>query len=606
MFFFSDFLYANVSKQDSTRTEKILTDALNNVYSDPIDSKQKIENNLSLILKDNYLLSKSYNHIGIAYDVLGDNDSAIYYYNIALEIAIKSGLTGMEASTKNNLGLIYWNIGSYDKAIGYYESSLELFKKLNKTVGIASALNNLGLIYQKIDQNEKSLSYYRKSYSAYRKTTNQRGESAALANIGIIHAILEKYDSSFFYYQKAIEIKKQINDDYGLGICYSNLGKNYQLLNNYDSSFKYNRKAEKIYRKYNSKHHLSEMLYSLGIDYEKKKKFKQSEQYYLEAEKIAIEIGNKFCLNNTYKRLVQFYANQSKWEQAYLFSVKYKIYQDSLYSENKVKIIFEVQEKYESEQKNRKIAEQEVNLAQSKLKDQQKNYFLLLAILGIVSLLVIVFYIFNTAKNKRIQLIKDKELKIKEEKLRISRDLHDHIGAELTLIKSRIDKRAYLTKNMEEKKELEEISDYSKIAIDQLRKTIWATKSDKISLENFSNNLSKYIARFQYKFSLKEQHNDYKLSSTKALNLFRVCQETINNSIKYAEGNFLSVEIIEETLLIEIIIKDNGKGFDTHKTNLGFGLTNMEERMKEIGANFTISSNKEGTTTVLTLAKVPT
>jgi signal transduction histidine kinase len=391
-----------------------------------------------------------------------------------------------------------------------------------------------------------------------------------------------------------------------LGICYSNLGKNYQLLNNYDSSFKYNRKAEKIYREYNSKHHLSEMLYSLGIDYEEKKKFKESEQHYLEAEKIAIEIGNKFCLTNTYKRLVQFYANQSKWEQAYLFSTKYKIYQDSLYSEDKVKIIFEVQEKYESEQKNRKIAEQEVNIAQSELKDQQKNYFLLLAILGIVSLLVIVFYIFNTAKNKRIQLIKDKELKIKEEKLRISRDLHDHIGAELTLIKSRIDKRAYLTKNMEEKKELEEISDYSKIAIDQLRKTIWATKSDKISLENFSNNLSKYIARFKYKFSLKEQHNNYKLSSTKALNLFRVCQETINNSIKYAEGNFLSVEIIEKTTSIEITIKDNGIGFDIHKTKLGFGLINMEERMKEIGGNFTISSKKEGTTTVLKLAKILT
>src|SRR5690606_24276583 len=162
---------------------------------------------------------------------------------------------------------------------------------------------------------------------------------------------------------------------------------------------------------------------------------------------------------------------------------------------------------------------------------------------------------------------------------------------ELTLIKSRVDQRAYLSKNEEEKKELEEISNYSKGAIDQLRKTIWATKNENIDLENFTTNLENYSSRFPKTIIIESKHKNFELSSTKALNLFRVCQETISNSVKYSTGDKINIYINENTDTITVTIKDNGTGFNIEKVQKGYGLTNMSDRMNEINGTFNIISS---------------
>ncbi|MBX2930964.1 MAG: hypothetical protein KF781_03325, partial [Chitinophagaceae bacterium] len=83
---------------------------------------------------------------------------------------------------------------------------------------------------------------------------------------------------------------------------------------------------------------------------------------------------------------------------------------------------------------------------------------------------------------------------------------------------------------------------------------------------------------------------DKKLDSLTGLNLFRICQEIINNSFKHAEAKNIFINIICSKKEIIISIQDNGKGFDVNNnSSKGYGLQNMQNRAKEHG--FVISCN---------------
>lgn len=594
--FFSGFLFANAQNQDSIVTEKILEEALTNVYKEPTQSKKTITVNLANYQLSPYFVSKSLNYIGIAYDVMGKNDSALSFYDSALVIAKNHSFEGLIAGIQNNIGLISWKKGNYDEAIKHYDTALSLYRKIDKKEGIASTLNNMGLIYQKMAQYDKSSSAYKQAYSNYLAADNKRGASAVLMNIGAIMDLSGKRDSSFYYFRKAISLKKEINDTYGLGLAYADIAKPFQKENLCDSAVIYNRKALKIFTELKNNHHIAQVNYGIGKDFMCLAILDSAEFYFKKAEELALISENYFTLKNINLRLVELYKLNQSWEKAFAASQEVIKYKDSLYSKDKAKAIFDVQEKYETEKKDKEIALQDAELAEAKLENSKKNFLLLVSAISLLGFIILVISVFQNAKSKREKLIQEKELKVKEEKLRISRDLHDHIGAELTLIKSRIDKRAYLTKDKEEKTELTEISNYTKEAIDQLRKVIWATKNEYISLENFIENLAGYINRFEIESTVKNNHPNIDFNATIALNLFRVCQEIINNAVKYSEGEKIEIEFNKtENDALLLAIHDNGKGFDINETEEGNGIANIKYRIKEIGGTIDLLSNENGT-----------
>jgi signal transduction histidine kinase len=92
------------------------------------------------------------------------------------------------------------------------------------------------------------------------------------------------------------------------------------------------------------------------------------------------------------------------------------------------------------------------------------------------------------------------------------------------------------------------------------------------------------------------------LSSIIGMNIYRIIQEAVNNAIKYAKANTITVNLSEEKNVLKIEIKDNGKGFDVNSVELGNGLNNMKKRAQEINARFEIDS-KEGAGTIITISK---
>jgi signal transduction histidine kinase len=221
-----------------------------------------------------------------------------------------------------------------------------------------------------------------------------------------------------------------------------------------------------------------------------------------------------------------------------------------------------------------------------------KNRNLWIVAIGALLLLALAFV--RQMFLKRQQTAQQTQLKLQEERLRISRDLHDNIGAELTYISSVIDQKTFGMKDPEEKREYERLSDSSRSAMAQLRETIWAIKTEEITIEKFATKLNelsrKYSEGLGVKLSVAQSGENYLLPTAKVINLFRVCQEAINNAIKYSGCSEIRLELNAENNVLNMSIVDNGKGFDTATTKTGYGLQNMRERIEELGGKYTLQS----------------
>jgi signal transduction histidine kinase len=231
----------------------------------------------------------------------------------------------------------------------------------------------------------------------------------------------------------------------------------------------------------------------------------------------------------------------------------------------------------------------------------------------LLALLGVLFY--NQQKLKNRQLKKEGELKqalarietqnkLQEQRLRISRDLHDNIGAQLTFVTSSVDNLKYGLKDADEKVSLRlgTISAFTTQTIYELRDTIWAMNKTEISFEDLQGRISNFIdnagsaaEHVEFSFQVSEAIDASKtVSSVTGMNMYRIIQEAVNNALKYAKANVIIVRIsLNDGDKNVIVIQDNGKGFDVQNAALGNGLINMKKRARDIEGTIEIKSMKD-------------
>jgi len=196
-------------------------------------------------------------------------------------------------------------------------------------------------------------------------------------------------------------------------------------------------------------------------------------------------------------------------------------------------------------------------------------------------------------KNREIEALKA----LQKEKQQISRDLHDNVGGQLSYMLYSLndiehgaqEKRRLLAANFE--RSIRQV-------ISNLRETIWAIKEENIPVSDFSDKLKVYtrtmFAGTGVNITFSEQiEQETVLKNNLGLELYRICQEIVNNAFKHAHAGSLEVKIkAGDTVLVEI--RDNGVGF-THAPEQihgeTYGLSNIFKRASESG--FEISLHTE-------------
>lgn len=245
----------------------------------------------------------------------------------------------------------------------------------------------------------------------------------------------------------------------------------------------------------------------------------------------------------------------------------------------------------------------------------QRTWFIvLMSIIGI-TMLAIVFYLYG--KNQKAKLRKELELqqKIELERLRISRDLHDNVGAQLSYLITNMEWLADHPEEFDKEKEkdwLKNLSETGRQAILTLRQTIWAISQQALTVEEFADRFKQYALKMtdfnnRIKVVFEESiESNATLSPSVALNLFRICQEAFNNALKHSQATSITVQFFGNAQTkFQFIITDNGNGFDysTASSNGHYGLKNMRARAADSDAILDFSTSPgRGTKITLTVS----
>lgn len=225
----------------------------------------------------------------------------------------------------------------------------------------------------------------------------------------------------------------------------------------------------------------------------------------------------------------------------------------------------------------------------------QNIYFLVPFILG-MAILVFLFIRSLTQRKINEQLQKAAiEKTIYKERERISRDLHDHLGAYASAIKSNIVQLEKKGNNTNDT--IHQLKGNAEDMVNALRETIWVMQYQQISLTSLSDRFKNLINRIapnypDIQIDVKETVEVEKnVSPGESIHLLRIMQEALTNALKHSQCTHILVEILIGHQG-KVIIEDNGIGFDLSSGSTGYGLQNMKDRALEAGLVVQIESNK--------------
>lgn len=170
-----------------------------------------------------------------------------------------------------------------------------------------------------------------------------------------------------------------------------------------------------------------------------------------------------------------------------------------------------------------------------------------------------------------------------KEREQIGKELHDNIGQQLTTTKLFLD----MAKSTADDATLEMINMSIKSVSDVINEIRGICRSlvppslGDLGLVESVNDLCESLRR-THTFNIRFYHenfNEAKLVSNQKLMLFRIIQEQINNIVKHAEAKHVALIISCEYNRLELVISDNGKGFNPKEIKKGIGLMNIANRV---------------------------
>ncbi|HPH37737.1 MAG TPA: histidine kinase, partial [Sediminibacterium sp.] len=230
-------------------------------------------------------------------------------------------------------------------------------------------------------------------------------------------------------------------------------------------------------------------------------------------------------------------------------------------------------------------------------------FLLLVGGLSVTTIWFAAKYITNRKYRKKLQAIQLQE-QLEFERQRISRDLHDNMGAYTSALMANVDKLKHIQGNT---KELDKIQDNAEHILNSLRETIWVLNNKEINIANFTDEFKNYCFNVLKHFdaisfeAIETIEENRLLNASDAINLNKILQEAFQNIIKHSKATKVLFTIHGSNKLI-ITLKDNGIGFNQEKKTNGNGLENMEWRAMESKAILSIFS-EENTGTTISIVK---
>lgn len=463
--------------------------------------------------------------------------------------AEKINMRRKTANCYNNLAIAYFVSGKSDEAEQMLKKALALYEQLNDESNVSAVLNNIGELYQKRGNPKIAEQYYHKAYNIALLQNDLHLQSVLMNNFGDTNYNLGKYSRAIYFQGRALKMANELKDVEGISYSYLALAKAYHKLFNYDSAL------------------------------------------YCGQRGLALAKENKinYLIKDGLLILKNIHFSDGDFEKAMRYADSVIFLMDTIYSQDKNKLINQSQLQYElgRQQSQIELLEKESIINNQKLVNAELNknivYTILAAVIVIASML---FYYWRERQIQNDKLsYKNQVLDAKNKELKMLNDTKDKLFSIISH-----DLRAPLSalKNVLDLVDFNLLSpsDFAQLAAD-VRKNLknilytlnnlleWSYSQIKTgdTINPEINDLKEIIQEtiFFYEEVARQKEIDIITNiSDKALakadknHLRFVLRNLLNNAIKFSYPR--SEVLIEAVTLpnnrVEIAVKDKGAGIE--------------------------------------------
>ena len=520
-----------------------------------------------------------YNSKGVNYYNKGKIPLAIELYQKAFSIAKEINDPKRIAQVNYNMAICYYVIDNYPDAISQLEFTYELAKSNNLSQLEAASLNILGASYQQMDSFTQARIYSQKAVSLAQKSGDEQQIRESLLSMGLILEELNKLDSAMLYFQQSLDQTLGKDDPLIETQVYLNMARVESKRHNPQQARINYSKAEKL----NDKINRSELDYSL-----------LSDLAFMEYEsgnfKIAYDLqGLAYAKKDSFKSI----ENQQ--------------------------LIKELELKYGKAEDAKVIANQELSILQ---KQRKITYLSIGGALGIFGL--VAFYLFFLNSKRSNELVKQ-ELALKTmevetmqkersilalsstlegqetERSRIAQDLHDGLGGLLSAVKAHYGKIQNEIKQLESLQVFDTAEGLLDTACEEVRRISHNLMPPLLRSQGLVPTFKNLINSFRsnsLQINLDERNMETRLLEKQEVFLFRIAQELLSNAVKHSDATKIEVSLYGLEEMIQLIVEDNGKGYDNEEKHSGLGLVSVQSRVDYLQGELDIESGPDLGTTI--------
>lgn len=629
--------------------------------------------------QDSLTWAKALQNIGNVHRQLGQADSALHYYEASISIKELLNDPLSTAKTTLNLGNYYFDVGEFNKAMEYYNRTLPFYTQLNYTEGVGRLQNNMGAAYYKLGFYTLSASYYVKSLSIYDSLHLDELRVHSLINLGVVLKDQGKIIEAKDYYLQALESEEGIGEAATKAIIYQNLGevletnnewpkalesfgnaaeiyadqqmmldlsesyhgmaRAYAGLSNKELAEKYFEMCLELKREINDELNMGKVITSMAVFQYENKRYNEALRNYRQG----LQLANKFELPKLSRAnllgLSEVYEALGNPARALSYRQQHQTVKDSLDNVEKSRQIAELQEQYESVQKDKRIKELalENSLANAEIernealaqKQRARNTTYLVAAIALFILILVLYVYFKqrlsiarlreeeeqTAHKRNIESLLDEqrtknlEARIageEQERKRLAKDLHDHLGSLLATVKVNLQGLFAREKTIKDQEQVQTVNSLVDKACNDVRgiaHNLHMGISESFGLISALEDLSESVSGANnIKVQFIATNSSKRFDTNFEIFIYRMVQELLSNALRHSRATSINIQLTFLDELVSIIVEDNGKGFSTDESRVrtnGIGLKELMLRVEDFDGEITIDSTPSMGTTIL-------
>ena len=243
-------------------------------------------------------------------------------------------------------------------------------------------------------------------------------------------------------------------------------------------------------------------------------------------------------------------------------------------------------------------------------------WFHTLTVIAAIALVAgIVLFITRRRMRRKLEIL-HRQQEIERERTRIAKDIHDHLGANLTRI-SLLSQSAHgeLGNPIQAAAQLDRIYDTSRELTRSMDEIVWAVNPQHDTLDSLASYLGNFAQEYLVSLNIRCRLDvplhlpHWPITAEMRHNVFLAFKEALHNIVKHSAAHEVSVSLATDENGFTLAVRDNGRGFDpatvSTRPGRGNGLKNMQQRLQEIGGRCEIQSTPGDGAEIIFFVAVP-